>query len=158
MSTFLRGDCLGITLGHVLVTIAELRCRDARHDELGPEAPCEPSQDARTKARYKHFLSNAGSLEFAAPELRMLRFGLRELQEQLAPDRIRLGGSEPRVERGSVQLIAQVLTETRDVIGIHVRTSPLATHGGEISTPHSSTCSLPPGERRLQFRIEKRIE
>ena len=48
-----------------------------------------------------------------APELRVVRFRLRQLEEKILAKRVTLGGSNCRIQGCSVQFIAQVLLVAR---------------------------------------------
>lgn len=92
----------------VFIAIRELGGRNSRKHESGAESLRKPRQDAGSEARRKLSGVNTRGGELFAPYLRMLGFGLRQLEKQIFPDRILLRSGQRRIQSGSIEFISQV--------------------------------------------------
>jgi hypothetical protein len=110
------GDRRRVGLTQIFAAIVELRRGDSRQHEARAEAAREYADDARAQRGRERHIGDSGSSELVAPEAGVARFGCGELQEDVAPIRVDLGGSERVVERRAVQLVDEVGAKSGDVI------------------------------------------
>ena len=75
----------------------------------------ECTDDARAQRRRERHVGHSGCSELVAPEARVASFGFGELQKDVAPIGVGLGGSERVVQRRSVQLVDEVGAKSLDV-------------------------------------------
>src|SRR5207253_2777570 len=104
----LGGDRPGVGLNRVLVAVGELRGGNRRHHEARTEPLRELAEEARAKARDVWCRLDTRFRELGAPELRVPRLRLRQLQEQILAQWIGLGRGDGGVERGAVELVAKI--------------------------------------------------
>ena len=119
VAALLGGDRPGVGLNRVLVAVGELRGGNRRHHEARTEPLRELAEEARAKARDVCCRLDTRFRELGAPELRVPRLRLRQLQEQILAQRIGLGLGDGGVERGAVELVAKIRLIAPDVVGDH---------------------------------------
>ena len=84
---------MSIRLSRVLVAVSELRRGDGGKHEARPEPLGQSREQTRAEVGNESLLLQAGRRELVAPELRVRRLGLRELQP--SGFRVTLASAEP---------------------------------------------------------------